>query len=307
MNRIMGVVSKVPLWVRTVVASVVIICVAVVIDRFVQDYIYKNVYTVIKDDFSNVFQIDSVETNGGELVLTGWVFELGKDADKGDFDIVLYDYNNDREYYLDTEDVVRNDVNEYFLCEYDYSNSGFVATCELKEVKTYEENYEILLRVRDSQVAYGTRVYVSDGEISYVIPEEYEKLDVKGTELEVIVNDGVLRLYKPEFGIYIYQYENRLYWIADKSFVFDISGNTYMQYQTWTTQMDNLPKYRIEQGVLFDELGFYFEQKETMHVGNYRVAVSEIPINYSITKIETGYYVDGWVYLQYIRPFYVFN
>ena len=309
MDRIMGVVSKVPLWVRTVIASVVIICVAVVVDHFVQEYIYINMYTVVDDDFTNVFQIDSVEKKDNELVLNGWVFKLDEDSIENDFEIILYDYNNNKDYYLDVEDVVRNDVNEYFLCEYDYSNSGFVARIKLRKINLNETNYEILIRPKENRKGYKTGIYISKGEMVFAKPEEFIALDVEGTGLEEIVNAGVLRVYRPDVGMYVYQYDEKLYWITNENYYFEEDKSTYVQYHLATTQIDNLPQHRLDNKWFFDDLGFYFENNEIVqdYGSGVRVTECSIPRNYSVMKIWTGYYVQSWKWMQYFRPWYEFE
>lgn len=309
MDRLMGVINRVPLLIRTVIASVGIICVAVVLDYFIQDYIYKNKFKIVEDDFSHVFQVDSMEVKGEKLILNGWVFKLGVDSVEDDFGIVLYDYNNDKSYYMDVENVVREDVNEYFLCEYDYSNSGFVASMSAEKLDLDEKNYEILLRPRSVQKAYRTGVYISKGEMMYTEPSNFVPVNVQGTELEKIVDDGVLRVYRPDVNTYIYQYDRKLYWIVNGQYFFEADGSTVVEFQMKTTQIDKLPAYRLENNWDWDNKGFDFEVKESRDLafGNYRITVSDIPQEYSVTEMWTGYYGDDWVWIQHFRPWYDFS
>ena len=83
-----------------------IIIVTIIADFIVQDYIYKNKCEIVEDDFSHVFQIDSVEQKNNKLVLNGWIFELDKDSVEDDFEVILYDYNNDKEYYMPLDKIL---------------------------------------------------------------------------------------------------------------------------------------------------------------------------------------------------------
>lgn len=286
-----------------------IILFTVIIDYVIQDYIYKNKCKLVEDGFLHVFQIDDVEVKANRFVLKGWVFRIGEDSVTDDFDIILYDYNNDKEYYMNVEDTVREDVNEYFLCEYDYSNVGFVADIRVGKLDLGNVNYEVLIRPRDSRNAYKTGTYISKGEMMFVKPEDYVLLDVEGTELEQIVNEGVLRVYRPDVGMYVYQYEESLYWIADEDYYFENDNTTYIPYQLNTTQIDNLPKYRLDNEWYWDNVSFYFEDNEMncIDTGKYRVAAAALPTEYSITKIWTGYHVESWVWIQNFRPWYDFE
>ena len=102
----------------------------------------KNLKTfrAVTDKNLYAYQIEELDTDSENLILKGWFFELMKarneenEMDKGKkIGIVLYDLGSGKE--IDKEDsetvysglfmnlqyTTRNDVNEYFKCEYDYS------------------------------------------------------------------------------------------------------------------------------------------------------------------------------------------
>lgn len=306
MDRIMGVVSKVPLWVRTVVASVVIIGIAVVVDRYVQDYVHR-IARIVPDDYSCVFQIDSVQQEKNKFFLEGWVFKLKEDSIKNDFEIILYDYNGNKRYRTEVTDTLRTDVNEYFLCEFDYSNSGFTASIELEKLDLENVNYEVLIQSVGGNEVYKTGIYIHKGEVMYAKPEEYVTLEVEGTDIEAIVNEGILRVYRPDEGVYVYQRDENLYWIFDEKFKFE-SSNTYMELQLNTTQPGRLPEYRKVQNLESDNIRFCIESMkiEAENTGKYVVAVITIPKQYSIEKFWCGKYNKGWTWIEYFRPWYEF-
>lgn len=308
MEKVKEFLKKIPDWVKAVVASAVIIAVAVVISNVVNAVVHRNCI-IVEDDFSCVFQIDSVEQIADDFVLTGWAFELNKNAKKKDFDVILYDYANDNKFYTKVEDVERKDVNNYFLCEYDYSESGFKASAKNKKIDLENVNYEVLIQKANSRNAISTGVYISDGKLMYAKPEEYLAFDVNGTKLEKVINDGALRVYRPDVEMYVYQYNGNLYWIADESYEFEEDGLTALEYTINTTQPKKLPQKRVDNGWDWDNRSFCFEMGESkeMHTGAYRVAITEIPTEYSIEKITCGYYVGEWKWQQYFRPLYTFN
>ena len=288
-----------------------VICVTLLIMIWSGYFVAKAEIIIAKDlehlrsnDYSFVFQVDNVEEDGKDLVLTGWAFIQKVDAKEDDLDVLLYNLKSEKILYPKNEPIVRKDVNEYFLCEYDYLESGFIARIDSKKVKG--RNYEILVRDSAQDVIYHTGVYISEGELMYTDPREYVPLDVKGTDLENIVENGVLRVYRPDVGMYVYQYKESLYWIADEYYFFEEDGGTYTQFQMKTTQIAKLPQHRLENGWNWDNIGFEFETKEIIDIdtGKYRVAMSAVPTEYSVTEIWTGYYVDNWVWQQYFRPYY---
>ena len=117
--------------------------------------------------------------------------------------------------------------------------------------------------------------------------------------LQDVFTKGKLCFYLDDIGIYVYQYDDKLYWIADEKFKFNEDGLTFIQYQIYTSQKDKLPEHRIQHG--FDNLGFYFEEYEYKDENTYpyRVAIQDLPYEYPITSILTGVYNSSeksWVW-----------
>lgn len=274
----------------------------------IKEYKIGRILEVKADDFSWVYQVDAVEIEEGTLLLKGFAFQLGVDAEKNNCEIVLQELETGKRYFLKMSYLERQDVNAYFLCEYEYLQSGFVAEIKEKRLDLVEKSYEVLLRVTGERTTYQTGTYLSKGKLVYTNPTEFEPLEVAGTALEEVVENGILRVYRPDYGMYVYQYGGDLYWIAEPEYGF-ADGDTYVQYQLETTQKENLPKVRLENQWDWDNIGFWFMTNEMtgQDFGNYRVAKKALPVEYAITKIWTGNYIDGWIWRQNFRPWYVFE
>lgn len=274
---------------------------------FAKQYWTDRILNIREDDFSWVCQVDSVEIKEGKLLLKGFAFQLGANAVKNNCEIVLQELETGKRYFLKMSYLERKDVNDYFLCEYDYLQSGFVAEIKEKRLDLDKKNYEVLLRIAGEQTAYQTDTYLSGGKLMYANPAEFVPLEVAGTALEEIVENGVLRVYRPDYGMYVYQYDGELYWIAEPEYGF-VEEDTYVQYQLSTTQVEKIPQHRIENGWNWDNIGFLFSANELteLDIGKYRVAKKRLPSEYSIVKIWTGNYIDGWIWLHNFRPYYQF-
>lgn len=269
------------------------------------------VHYVVKvkpDDFSWVYQVDSVEEREEEVVLSGFAFQLGKNSGDKRYEIVLQDIESGKNHFPKMEYSERKDVNDYFLCEYDYLHSGYQAVFQRKRLDLQNKDYEVLLREHGKLMAYQTGVYLSKGELMYTNPKEYVPLEVAGTDLEEIVENGVLRVYRPDYGMYVYQYEGELYWIAEPEYGFE-EGDTYIQWHLNTSQIENLPKVRLENKWYFDNLGFMFSTMEMLenNTGKYRVTKKVLPKEYSIVSMNTGRHKNGWIWQSYFRPYYKFD
>lgn len=265
----------------------------------------KRQFEVVKYDFNWLFQVEDISEANGKLMINGWAFQLGVDAKEESVEVVLRDIDTGKKYFMNTQYNRQKDVNDYFLCESDYTYCGYEAEIKSSKLDLKNGTYEVILRPTDNRTGYATNVYYSNGKMMFVNPREYVPLITTETDLEEITTNGVLRVYRPDFGIYVYQYEGALYWVADENYDFEEDGTTYIEYQLWTTQRDKLPEHRVQWD--FDNIGFNFESNELLdwNTGKYRVARAELPTNYSIRMIETGYYVNKeWVWRHHFLPFY---
>lgn len=264
-------------------------------------------FEIIEDDFSWVYQVDSIEEKEGKLQINGWAFALNEDAKKENCEIILYDTETGKGIYPKMTYESREDVNEYFLCEYDYTESGFEANISTKKLQLDNTVYEILLRPKGEREAFATNVYYSDGKVTYVHSDEFVPLEVEGTDLEKVVEQGVLRVYRPDYGMYVYQYEGELYWIAEPDYGF-VDGDTHIEYHMNTTQIEKLSEDRLANNWFWISIGFWFRTKELYEwdTGKYRVVKAMLPTEYSITDIWTGNYIEDWIWISYFRPWYEF-
>lgn len=248
------------------------------------------------------FQIDSSSCVKDELELTGFAFRYGHVTTPPV--VILRSTQNRKKIKMSTMQTWRPDVNNYFLCEHDYTMSGFAARGRIED-----DEYEIMVKW-PWMIPLSTGVYVTDGSVHYT--EEKNKMvpdTADAPDLEEIINKGILRVYRPDFHCYVYQKDRALYWIVDSDFNFEADDTTYIQYQLWTTQTDKLPEKRLKNNCLWDNIGGYFEDYE-LHgdFGPYRVMKRELPKEYAITSIMTGYYKDGeWIWKNYFRPVYDFS
>ena len=244
------------------------------------------------------FQIDEAVMDGGEITLSGFGFIYKRESSP--ICLILSSTATGNKVNLQTKyGLYRADVNDYFFCDYDYSYSGFVASGKIDET----EEYEVMFRFPWS-VPISTGVYISASGVHYVPEKAFTAPKIEAD----FVKSGTLRVYRPDYHCWVYQYKGVLYWIVDQDFYFEPDNTTYIQYQLWTTQTENLPEKRLEKGNLWDNIGGYFEKNEIEGYGPYRVMKRELPTAYAITSIVTGYYREGkWIWKEYFRPMYQFS
>ncbi len=300
-----------------VVAGIIIVNLMIITNR-------RKSYRLDWDSNIYAYQVEEVNTDQNDVIIKGWFFELNKvqnverEIDGKTYSVLVSKLDNNENtddgdvrsgkgIIAELQNESRYDVNEYFYCEYDYSNCGFIARIDKSLLDIKSANYQIIIKP-DKDSEYGiAAAYIKNGVVQYTNPSDDVYLDVKGTDLEDIVNNGVCVVSCPEYHIFVYQYGWELYWIADEEYAFEDDGNTYIQYHIDTTQFDKLPVDRIANGWYWSNLGADFENNEItgeISCGKYRVCTRSIPKEYSIVRIVTGYYADDWVWKRCFGPDY---
>lgn len=286
-------------------ASMVILCLC----YFVSIKMLDRKFELIEDDYTWAYQVDSIIENNGKLKITGWAFLTKQNAAQKEFEILLRDVQTEKIFYPKMKYNCREDVNQYFLCEYDYSQSGFEAIFSVDKLDMDNGVYEVILKPRAKRSAYLTEIYYADRQMMFTNPTTFKSLNVIGTDLEKIVEEGILRVYRPDYGVYVYQYEDELYYIANSEYAFSESGKTYIECGISTTQVSKLPQERLDMGANTGNEAFFFEEYEIQDqlLEQYRVAKKSLPNQYAIQEMWTGAYSDGWIWIQYFRPWYKFE
>ena len=172
------------------------------------------------------------------------------------------------------------------------SGDQFIATVDVPE----NENYEIDVVFKGYQ-PISTGTYLIGDQVEYV--QNPPTPEVNGTDLEFVVENGVLKVYNAEYDTFVYQVDNRLYWIIGADF------DASVIYHLYTEEKDNLPENRQQYG--FDNRGFWIgsekELTEVMNCGSYRVFSDIIPTEYTVTAIAVGMNKGPDVFWrEYFRP-----
>lgn len=269
----------------------------------------------ITSDIKLVNQIEEVYLEGNNFNINGYAFLLDMDSDATKISILLKNVNDGKEVWANVEQISRSDVNSYYNSESNYENSGFYATIKNKKLNT-DECYEIIVKLdyltstsKSVNKAILTNRYIMNGTLYSYNPYETDQpdMDIDSDLLREVFTNGKLCFNEKDLGVFVYQYNDKLFWITDKDFNFEADGMTYIIYHLYTSQIDKLPEKRIQHS--FDNLDFYFEEYEYTdeNTAPYRVAIRDIPDTYPITYINTGVYDTDNKQVRWRKQFHLFN
>ena len=262
-----------------------------------------------------VYHIDSCVISDHKLEINGFCFftddDLPTESSAPDMNIILAEADDSEEfnpdvklhYYKVRDRIARPEVSEYW--DGDYTYCGFSKSINLTDLDLTNTDYEIVLQPsqwKSSTVRTG--LYIADGEL--LPARDYVPLDTAGTDLEPIVNEGMLMSYRPDIGMYIYEYGWKLYYIADENYPFD--GEWTFLGCNCSTNHFELLKRENRETYHFEILGFNLLDNEITDEidtgGKYRVSVKELPDYFPVAHIDTGYWRsdNGWIWMSRFCP-----
>lgn len=294
--------------VRQIIFFMLVMGIALIIYMIVIQKIQNDKFYIKGENESYIFQLENMQQTNKKIVIEGFCFLLGQDSSQNEYEIILYNKETEENFLMKLEQIKRKEVKEYFWDGYDYSYSGFSASISSKKLDLEKHCYEIMIRKKGTNGAYKTDIYLANGKVQYHNYFGNINLEVKGTELEDVINNGILHVCRPDIGIYVYQYNMDLYWITDNNYKFD-NNDFYVRFLLYTNQVDKLPEERIQNNLDSENCNFMFRaaEIEMWNVRKYRVSKKKLDTSYSITKIVTGEFGEQWIWREEFIPCYYFR
>lgn len=303
-----------------VVLSLIVFSFYFIFNAFIPE---KNDYR-LTSELKLINQIEDINIKDNKIIIKGYAFLLDEDSDDIEISILLRSINDGKEIWTDVKQTFRTDVSSFFNSVYNCENSGFNATIKERKLNK-NECYEIIVKldflsdkIDDGGISQDksfsktvlTNRYIINGELYSYNPFVFEHPNIESDLLKEVFTYGQLCFYQKDEGMYVYQYKDQLYWVANEIFNFNENGLTQIPCNTYTSQVDKLPGDRIQNG--FETLGFVFEKNKYTHeiTTPYQVAIWDIPDNYPIIYITTGAFDtvnNEWVWNKTFHVNHIFK
>lgn len=251
------------------------------------------------NDLKWVVQIEDILIEDNSFSLCGVALQLDSSTARESYEIVLHNLDSGEYIFSKMRYIEFDDERDSYALN-NHKGQGFCANIRDKIDFLESGNYEILIKPRKTKIAYQFSNYLSGGQLVYVNPEHFEKVNAEGTALEKIVEEGKARAYRPDIGMYVYQFKEEIYYITDEKYEFAENGSTYIDCMVAAFQNNE----EINSSIKYYNCDFFFEQNEIMkgECGKYRVAKIHLPADCSVAQIVLGQRAnDKWTWQEYVH------
>lgn len=235
----------------------------------------------ISDNKNIVANIDS-DYSDDRIVIFGTILDTESEVDKLQILLQAKDGSDEYMHKVSLKEGIQGNKN---IMEYEFS-----LNIKLNKLRN-DVCYEIFAIVssKDDVIKIPVRKYLYGQEIYAYDPLEFSTPKIEDAFINKVVTDGRVCTYDLENGMYVYEYEDCLYWIFSSTCKY-IDSNLYVPYHIATYDVEHLPEERKQYG--YDNRDFVFgEQEMVIDDANYRVAVRKIPTGYVQTYVTTGIYL----------------
>ena len=197
-------------------------------------------------------------------------------------DCSIYEQDNELKYNIILIDTIKK---QDITAKTQITDNHFVASAPINS----DDRYAVYVQFSGYR-PIKTLTYIHGETIEYV-ETELPALKVQCPDVEALLSEGTLKAYNHEYDTYVYQIENRLYWVIGT----DLNEGTEVIYQIHTSNPDKLPEERRK--YKFDNNGFFvgkeIKSSNERYCGKYLIYEREIPDDYPVVAICVGYSESG--------------
>lgn len=254
-------------------------------------------------DYELTYRIESMESANGKLELSGWAFDLN--SRNRDIRVALRDVEGSKIILCKTELCARKDIEQYYgnisLC----GEVGFLSRIAERKLQK-EKCYEVLLALEyedSTEQRFFTGSYLYNGELYKYNPLKFVAPEVENEEFTEAIYRGEVCAYNLEKKMWIYKYNEKLYYIIDYSLIGNYEQRPKFPVYLYTSQKEKLPETVRTEGV--GRADYVLQSHECANENEKEFYLLTVPIEveYPVTCIRTGLYQgDVWDWMVTFRP-----
>lgn len=259
------------------------------------------VYLKLSRDYSaeqaNTFDLDTFEEQDGKLIFTGFIFSWDE-AEPGKPILLL---TTDHLIYIPvklTGGIDRPEVSEYYFGDDSRRACGYAAQVKTGRLNP-EKEYDLMVIWPGEVLPSYTGWYVSSENSQWImrcISRYYSgDLDLTGTNLTELQQNGTLKYYNEQYGSYLLQDRNRLYLIVEKDKAPDELEDVLVTAELEISRpelltADEQPDADARAEGLLDLTETFAEGEITdeTQTGKYRVFCVEVPDGLPVKSVDIG-------------------
>ena len=247
---------------------------------------------------ANVLEkITDFEVVNGKYIFKGWAFDPENYSENVKCELILHDVAIGEDIWTK---MLQNPeiqvIEDRYADGADYSAGSYKAEVSERKVDP-EQVYEILLRYtteipvteetelvekkQEYVVTIRTNEFLHNGEVTEYNPKTFVAPEIAGTVLEKELEGARLFHYFEE-GMWVYVNKGKMYYILDSiKFPVENYPNGYMAVNWFATNLDKIPEDYQQYGGGNADFDFMAYHVTDLDVGNYKVAVRDIPSQYA--------------------------
>ena len=239
------------------------------------------------------FSIESNEEERKKISLTGWTVYCGEKVS----DIkIIFKATDETHQFLEVAKI-HKEKSEFR----EISEEEKVSFKTLIRKNKFNKGicYEILLNIvgdnseNETSIIIETNKYIYDGILYSYNPLEFYEPEIEDNRIQQVIKEGILYTYDVQQGIWVYEYDNKLYSIVDYNLL-NYSGvpGIVTYFYTFSSQNIKNPEYIA---YYLKEADYY--EKESK---KYFVFTDEITDKYVVTYVKTGVYFAAPEYEKWV-------
>lgn len=284
---------------------VTVMIIVVFVSKIISDKGYYRLVNANAEQYSLgliVYDIDLVDNNTDKTDILGYMFQYMQPNNGSHMKMYLHDMKTGENIDVKLQQQDRPDVENFYSDGTNYIACGFAGEISNEKLngRTYQihvsynddENFIILNKyIIDGDLVDTISVLDSDGRRNWVSVTEIDTPKFSNDKLAKIIDSARLCGVLPNTGSYIYQLNDKLYYVIGSDIYYNTNGDCTLNWSYRTTQKQRVPIDNVDGYIGYMSGTLTMKENEDISLASdgYRVMVYDLP-DYGILPMEVSCY-----------------